>query len=633
LRTLTGFIPFAVLLLLTRQLHRRWDSWRESILSAAIVWGVAITIITEGLSLFGLLSFAWVLAAWLAFAVVIATYWVPARPIRHDTPFAAPVVGRWWSVLAGLAVIVSAVGVTAVAAPPNTTDSLVYHMPRVVHWIQNGSVAHYPTHVLRQLHLGPWAEFAILQPQVLSGGDRFANLIQWLAMLGSLVGVSLIVRQLGGHVRGQILAAVVCATIPMGILQASGTQNDYVVSFWLVCFVYYGCVFTRPEGGGGAGAAWLMGASLGLAVLTKATAYIVALPFLAWILFSARTGPLRRGKAIAIIALAVLALNAGPYWRNLRIYGSPLGPGREGPFVYASEAFSPASLVSNAVRNIALHLGTPNARVNAMLERGVGWLHDQVGAEVNDPKTTWLGTAFRVAPPRLHEDFAGNPAHVGLIAVSCTMLMLVPTLRRRLGLLAYSSALVAAFLIFAMYLKWQPWHSRLHLPLFVLWCPVIAVIWERYRRVCGILAVFLLLLSVPWVVYNKSRPLLGPHTAIARSRVDQYFVNRMDLREPYAAAMQKVQEVGCSRLGLWVDDVPEYPLWVLAGQKESATRIEHTYVYNESASSFSVAAASFDPCAMLLIMAHPSIPATLPFRGSVYTLRLRVPPVSLFLRD
>jgi hypothetical protein len=46
-------------------------------------------------------------------------------------------------------------------------------------------------------------------------------------------------QQLGANQTGQLIAAVFVATIPMGILQASSTQNDYVLSFWLICFVYF----------------------------------------------------------------------------------------------------------------------------------------------------------------------------------------------------------------------------------------------------------------------------------------------------------------------------------------------------------------------------------------------------------
>ena len=637
MRTLTGLIPFVALALLAHKFYRRSGCWRASILSAAIVWGVALTAITEGLSVFRLLSFGWVLAAWLALVAALALNRLPHRLVACDAQAEVPMVGRCWPALAGVAVIVSALGVIAVAAPPNTLDSMVYHMPRVAHWIQNSSVAHYPTHTLRQLHLAPWAEFAILQPQILSGGDRLANLIQWLAMLGSLVGVSLIAQQLGGNARCQILAVIVCVTIPMGLLQASGTQNDYVVSFWLVCFVYYCRAFVRHEGRtGDATDAWWMGASLGLAALTKATAYIFALPFLMRTIFDRGW---RRGKppsrTIAIIAFAVVMLNAGHSWRNIRIYGSPLGPGHEGPFIYANEVFGLPALVSNAVRNMALHSGTPNERINAVLERGVGWLHGQLGAEINDSKTTWLYTTFHVAWPRAHEDLTGNLVHSVLIAVSCTMLLMIRALRRRLDLLAYAGALIVSFLLFVLYLKWQPWHSRLHLPLFVLWAPVIAVIWGQYRRGVCILIAVLLVMSVPWVVYNNSRPLLGPDTVISRSRGDQYFSNRMDLREPYAAAMRKLRDLGCSKIGLWLPEQPEYPIWVLAGQEGGGTRgrIEHIGVSNESARSLSQVGDAFDPCAIFLISAGPSIPGAYPFKGSVYRLHLRAPPVSLFVRE
>ena len=61
--------------------------------------------------------------------------------------------------MCGLGAIVVMAGLTAIVAPPNTYDSMTYHLPRVMHWIQNQSVAHYPTHIPRQLHFPPGAEF------------------------------------------------------------------------------------------------------------------------------------------------------------------------------------------------------------------------------------------------------------------------------------------------------------------------------------------------------------------------------------------------------------------------------------------------------------------------------------------
>jgi len=84
---------------------------------------------------------------------------------------------------------------------------------------------------VRQLFNPPWAEFAMLHLALLGGDERWANGVQWFSMLGSLAGVSLIAKHLGAAARGQLFSALFCATIPMGILQAAGTQNDYVTAF------------------------------------------------------------------------------------------------------------------------------------------------------------------------------------------------------------------------------------------------------------------------------------------------------------------------------------------------------------------------------------------------------------------
>ena len=91
--------------------------------------------------------------------------------------------------------------------------------------------------------------------------------------------MSLIAKELGADERGQILSVVVCATLPMVILQGSSTQNDAVEALWLTCLVYFLLVMRRRQ-------EWfypyLVGMSLGLALLTKATAYLLAPPFLIW---------------------------------------------------------------------------------------------------------------------------------------------------------------------------------------------------------------------------------------------------------------------------------------------------------------------------------------------------------------
>src|SRR5262249_49796460 len=148
---------------------------------------------------------------------------------------------------------------------PNNYDSMTYHMSRVAHWIQNRTLYPYPTNIHRQLFMGYWAEAAITHFQILSGSDRFANFVQWFAFLGCIIATSFVVARLGGSSRAQWTAALLVATTPELIGESISTQTDMVCAFWMTCFVTL--LFDEN---------WSLwaGLALGLAVVTKGTAYI-----------------------------------------------------------------------------------------------------------------------------------------------------------------------------------------------------------------------------------------------------------------------------------------------------------------------------------------------------------------------
>ncbi len=586
--------------------------WRTSFLAASVAWGALLVAFTEALSAFHLLTRVWILSLWLlATLALLAASWKLPSITKPLIPSRQHISGSQTLLLGAIAAIVVTTGVIAWVAPPNTYDSMTYHMGRVVHWLQNRSVAHYPTHIDRQLWLNPGAEFIIAHLQALANGDRFANLVQWFAMLGSVIGASALAREIGARSRGQILAAVLTATIPMGILQASSTQNDYVVSYWLICFVYFYLLATKLQG-------WtfptLAGISLGLSLLTKSTAYLYGFPFfliLSLILWK-KKGLAHACKVAILILFIAITLNSGHYFRNQQLYGNPLRPANVNSYL-VNQSISPRLITSNAVKNIGLHLYVKEPLLSKFLGNALETFHHLIRIPIDDPRTTfgnkaiipltreeWYNFAF------FNEDFAGNLAHLVLIFISIILAiwkLLVKRQKSNYNIAWYPLALALGFLFFVSYLKWQPWHSRLHLPLFVLSSPLIALILSRTlpREITYAIAIVFILLSYPWIFKNYSRPIIAENSIFSVDRTEQYFVGNQEETNIYTNIADTIKSRNCRNIGLIIGlDDKEYPYWILLNNKSTQPyKITHVNVTNENSLPSPTLNASNAPCALV----------------------------------
>lgn len=524
-----------------------------------MLWGVLVVVSTEALGLIGQFRFLYVVAFWVVASCIAALAvvkggrvgWRPAKP-RPSPVF---VIGAL-----AFAVVAAPTLLVALVAPPNTWDSMTYHMARVAHWVYQGSVANYPTDTIRQLYLPPFAEYAVAHFQILTGGDHLANLVQWSCMVGSVIGVSLIALELGSPVRGQYLAAAVAATLPMGILQSASTQNDYVEAFWLVCAVIYALRLRRDasiETGLG------LAASIGLAVLTKGTAYVYGVPvliFAAWWLV--RRHGIGAWRHAALMSLVVIAINAGAWGRNISLFGSPLGPSQG----VANAVFSAPALASNIVRDTSNQLVTPFAIVNSSIQEGIVQIHLALGISPSDPRTTWPGESFHIARFSRNEDTAADPLQLLLLLVATVISFIY--WRRRKDHAVYMGGLILAFLLFAFVLRWQPWHSRLELPLMVLGAPATAAVLTAVLspRVTAATAAVLFLFAVPWLDSDSKRPLIGQQSVLTSARNDVYFRARAGQEAAYLQAADRAHSSGCHVVGIeGSEDSGEYGLWVYLG--------------------------------------------------------------------
>lgn len=470
--------------------------------------------------------------------------------------------------------IVALLGVVAVWCPPNNYDSLTYHLTRIEHWVVNKSVAHYPIHVLRQLSLNPGAEYLILQARLLSGGDYFSNSLQWFSMLGCLMGTSLIAKQLGAEAQGQVLSAVTCLTIPIGLLESTTTQNDYVASFWLVC-VFSFCLSWFIERGTSTKhdlvqALWI-GLALGLGLLTKPTIYFFAL--MPMILLAVTL--LRRLKAKGLIPILIIgsiasAFSAPFMVRNIETFGTPVVSRSvyEAGYLANNASFAPQFLLSNNLRTIADELQSPIPIWNKLLFGGIKFIHKIMHCDSNDPRSTYDDVSFEPVHPgfMLQEDIAGNPLHTILFFVASAMIIASKKIPKRRLLLYYGATIIVGYVLFNCVLKWQPWHSRLLLPLYVIGSSLVGfVLSQKSSRLSAALTAALLVCSIPYLIGNPNKLLVGNENIFATSREENYFRSVPNYYLPYAKMRDVFEKHDVSDVGVAANDTSwaEYPLWTL----------------------------------------------------------------------
>lgn len=586
--------------------------------------------LTELLSLDQALTTGSLVVGWAAVTAVVALVaarsgvvaagrrWQQGRGLRRTwrSLIESPIV------LAGL-VVLGAIGATLVVTAwwylPNNADSLVYHLTRVAHWVQAGSVAHYATHYTAQLELAPLHEFNLLHLHLLAGTDRLDGFVQLVAFVVAVIGAAEIARLLGANKEVQVLTAVIAAVTPSLVLEATSTQNNLfaaTLGLALVMMMLAWEPLVRPTA-----PAVLLGLAAGLMVLAKGT----TVPLLAPIVVAlgaqvavteakatswATVG--RRVLHVGVVAAAAALLVTGPFvLRNQRLFDSTTGPITRGTMV---EEVAPEWAVANAVRNTALHFrigdGEPGLRtatsrvVLGGLEQVYGW----IDLPVDD-------TGFGLSPGRdaferrdhsefeRNEDYGASPWTIVLLAVAAAIGLVhwrrgVPRAGQA-ALLAVAGA--AGFVAFSATTRWTLYGARYQLALLVLAPALIAVALAAvHRHLLRAVAVLLVVAGLPSLLDSWARPLLDRRTPT--DELDAYIAPRPagDLRfvtgAEAAAARDAIIASGCTQVGVGSWILFEYLLWAGLDRAGWEGEIKHVDVANASAP---LEDPRFEPCVIV----------------------------------
>lgn len=470
LAQLWGVLPLVVFGCLVIVMRADGRSWVESLLGAvpwwaAGVWGVSNVLSACDALRPGVLQLVWVVAAMAAFGYTVRRCLGAGLKWRGEG--AMPVTWFERVLAAGTVFLVLVAGVTAVMAPPSTVDVLSYHGPRQLLWLQQGSLAHFMTVNDRQLMMPPLAEVIGLQFLAVTGGDFWMNLPQWFAYAVLPVVVGSTLTALGASRRQAWVGAWLMVCLPMAYAEASNAKNDLIGALWITLLLREVALARKGGGEWEAGTAVRTGLVLGLAVLTKSTAFLFAPPLivagaLAW--RRVRTPAVWKTSGTA--ALVALLVAAPFYLRNVGWYGSPLGEHRaEDGGHQENEALSPTIFVSNMMRGATQHLAGPSGMWNGWLERGVRTAHGWMGISVDDARSTCWTETFEVVYAPYDETQAAAPWHFIVIVIAAGAAMVVGRRGAELHWLAW--VCVAMTVMYCLVLKWQPWAPRLQQPVFV----------------------------------------------------------------------------------------------------------------------------------------------------------------------
>lgn len=578
------------------------DTGLGSYIEACCLWMLFLFALTEGLSVLYALRFRYLFVAWglldVLLLVLLTVQWRMSG-FRVQDMWKAWKDGWHFGEVSYYGILFLAGAVVlllALITTPYNWDSMTYHLPRIAHWAQNRSVAHFSTNSIRQISSPVLGEFVNLHVYILCRGhDLLFNLLQGSSYLTCAVMVAAIAGRLSCDRRFRFLAALLYMSMPIAFAEALTTQVDNFATVWLLFFVYRLIEYTDREtpmrfDGITACRVGTMGLCVAWGYLTKPSVCVGMVVFALWLLLVCivrrdRPGDLAR---IFFCALPCVALPMAPeILRNFKSFGAYASPSAGAQQLVAT--LQPSYLIVNLLKNLSFNMPTALVKdgheiFTVIAVKAAALLHVELDAESISEK----GREYM-----LHEagnyncDTAGGPVVLWLF-IFCALWALLrfgKTRWEKCGR-GYAIAAAVSFLAFCTVLRWEPFVGRYMISYLALLCPFISVIlqletgenkreplrWGIVGTVCFLCVMELLgLFRYHYKIFQEH----------ARTRPYSYFAARWDEMAPYAALTDQIKSRGYENVGLYLhkaDDF-EYPFWAML----DGCRLEHVLVDNETA--------------------------------------------------
>lgn len=482
--------------------------------------------------------------------------------------------------------------------PPNNWDSMTYHLPRVIHWLQNHSVLNYPTNITRQIYSPPFSEYLIALSNLSEGSDYFNNAIQWFYYLGLALVVYLILKELNVNKPFLFLSIIFTLTLPEGILESSSTQNDVIHAFFLMCSLYFGIRFIKHFNYFNG---IFLGFSAGLALLSKIIAYFYVPPLILVIISPIfitflKTKQLNLIYKLVSIGVIMLLVNLNFTLRKLHFTHTISGTTKDIEDGMTFNKYGAKLLFSTSIKNICLHADPyfVGNLGNQIAEK----VHLIIGQDINEKGTNIFDYKFNVVQNwKNHEDSQPNFIHTILFLIS-SLVYIYFLFSKKIKLLSFSTMIlgiiVLQFLFLNTIIRWEPWNTRIHTPLFAEMIVFMIIIFNQINKqklikvilntcifICLIYGFFI-------VVFNHTRPFIQnskftSNINLSSSHFDKYFSNQPQVAKEFSVLYKKLLKCTKNTHVGYISHIDgwEYPISMVYLENKKV-KTEHIRVNNES---------------------------------------------------
>jgi hypothetical protein len=445
----------------------------------------------------------------------------------------------------------------AIATPPNNWDSMSYHLPRAVEWLQRARIEYVPDAPTERMNaFQPASEIEILWTLAYLGRDTAAALPQLVAEIASLVGIYAIARRIGFARPDAAFASLLAATLTQVALQSVTSQNDLLAASFVVASAALILGRSRIEVG-------LAGLGLALALGTKLTS-AYALPVL--VALAVVSLPRRRlAECAAAAAISLLLVGSYGYVLNLVETGSLLGDRS------VTDPYRPTRITLEGTASTVARIGFrffdlsglhPKSEVPDAISAAGRHVFDTLGVPPNPPETSVEPPFDFAVGQAASEDISYfGPLGVLLVLPLSIGFAAVSIIRREhWQRLALALALPVTVVEIALTYRYNIWLGRFLIMPVLLTMPLAAVLYRRALAAAAAAVVGVVTL-VAAHAFNVAKPtgLEGTRPVWSLPRPDAQALTRPGIEDALVAVDRRVPvdaRVGVIGLQEWA-----YPVY------------------------------------------------------------------------